>query len=71
MTGLVRWASPSPSPTLRSLRTPPGAVRSAEENDHWGGLVFGQGCTSSYARLLEPPDKLAEVPEQKRLLSCR
>ena len=70
MTGLVKRASPSPR-TLRSLRTPLGAVRSAEEDNQWGGLVFGQGCTSSYACLLEPPDKLAEGPEQKRLLSCR
>ena len=70
MTGLVKRASPSPR-TLCSLRTPPGAVHSAEEDNQWGRLVFGQGCTSSYARLLEPPDKLAEGPEQKRLLSCR
>ncbi|XP_010854775.1 PREDICTED: voltage-dependent calcium channel gamma-5 subunit [Bison bison bison] len=41
VTGLVKRASPSPR-IPRSLRTPPGAVHSAEEDNQWGGLVFGE-----------------------------
>ena len=59
---LARWVSPSsftaPCASLPKLRARSKRTTIPDR----GGLVFGQGYTSSCAPLLEPPNKLSRMP---------